>query len=86
MIKAEQAGLVSDLRPMIDNYINYISNDQYRLDDRTLARNRPLPNTLWLDDLFMSVPALARMGKLTGQQSIDDAVTQVLQFLRPHVC
>jgi unsaturated rhamnogalacturonyl hydrolase len=81
MIKAERADLVSGLGSMIQNYIDYISNDQYRLEDRTLARNRPLPNTLWLDDLFMSVPALAQMGKLTGQRSYyDDAVTQVLQF------
>jgi unsaturated rhamnogalacturonyl hydrolase len=81
MIKAERAGLLSGLRPMIQNYIDYISNDQYRLKDETLARNRPLPDTLWLDDLFMSVPALAQMGKLTGQQSYyDDAVTQVLSF------
>ncbi|MBN1818858.1 MAG: glycoside hydrolase family 88 protein [Sedimentisphaerales bacterium] len=81
MIKAEQAGLVSGLRPMIQNYIDYISNDQFRLEDKTLARNRPLPNTLWLDDLFMSVPALARMGNLTGQgRYYDDAVTQVRQF------
>jgi unsaturated rhamnogalacturonyl hydrolase len=81
MIKAERAGMVSGLRPMIQNYIDYISNDQYRLKDKTLARNRPLPDTLWLDDLFMSVPALAQMGKLTGQQSYyDDAVTQVLSF------
>lgn len=81
MIKAERADLLSDLRPMIQNYIDYISNDQYRFNDKTLARNRPLPNTLWLDDLFMSVPALAQMGKLTGQQSYyDDAVTQVRNF------
>ena len=81
MIKAEQAGLLSGLRPMIDKYIDYISNDQFRLEDKTLARNRPLPDTLWLDDLFMSVPALARMGSLTGQERyFDDAVSQVLQF------
>ncbi len=83
MIKAERANLVSGLRPMIQNYIDYISNDQHRLEDKTLARNRPLPNTLWLDDLFMSVPALAQMGKLTGQQRYyDDAVTQVLNFTK----
>lgn len=81
MIKAERAELVLGLRPMIENYIDYISNDQHRLEDKTLARNRPLPNTLWLDDLFMSVPALAQMGKLTGEQRYyDDAVTQVLNF------
>jgi len=81
MIKTQQAGLVTGLRPMIDNYIDYISHKQFRLYDNTLARNRPLPNTLWLDDLFMSVPALAQMGKLTGEQKYyNDAVKQVLQF------
>lgn len=82
MIKASRYGVTkSDLRPLIDNYIDYISNKEFRLADGTLARNRPLPNTIWLDDLFMSVPALAQMGKLTGEQRYyDDAVKQVVQF------
>jgi rhamnogalacturonyl hydrolase YesR len=81
MIKTTRGGLNRDLRPMIDNYIDYISTGQFRLEDGTLARNRPLPNTIWLDDLFMSVPALAQMGKLTGETKyFDDAVKQVLQF------
>lgn len=81
MIKTERAGLSIDLHPMTGNYIDFISNRQFRLTDGTLARNRPLPNTLWLDDLFMSVPALAQMGKLTGENRyFDDAVKQVLQF------
>jgi rhamnogalacturonyl hydrolase YesR len=54
---------------------------QYRLADGTLARNRPQPNTLWLDDLFMSVPAIAQMGKLTGDNKYyDEAANQVLSF------
>ena len=66
---------------MINNYINYISTKEFRLSDGTLARNRPQKNTLWLDDLYMSVPALAQMGKLTGDKKYyDDAVKQVLQF------
>jgi len=81
MIKAHRAGSDADLRPLIDNYIQYISNREIRFPDGTLARNRPQPNTIWLDDLFMSVPALAQMGKLTGERRYyDDAVKQVLQF------
>jgi rhamnogalacturonyl hydrolase YesR len=69
------------LRPVIDNYIHYITTGELRLADSTLARNRPQKNTIWLDDLFMSVPALAQMGKLTGEKKyFDDAVKQVLQF------
>jgi rhamnogalacturonyl hydrolase YesR len=46
-----------------------------------MARNRPLKNTIWLDDMFMSIPALAQMGKLTGEKKYtDDAVKQILQF------
>jgi rhamnogalacturonyl hydrolase YesR len=83
MIKATRAGVAADLRPMIDNFIDFISTKEFRLADGTLARNRPQPATLWLDDLYMSVPALAQMGKLTGERRYyDDAVKQVLQFSR----
>ena len=81
MIKAHRAGIGGDLRPLIDRYIDYISTKQFRLQDGTLARNRPQPDALWLDDLYMSVPALAQMGKLTGDRRyFDDAVKQILQF------
>ncbi len=82
LIKASRAGLEPDaLRPWIDNYLRWISTGQKRLPDGTLARDRPLHDTLWLDDLYMSVPALAQMGALTGQRRyFDDAVKQVRQF------
>jgi len=81
MIKTYNTGRNQLLLPSIDNYIDYISNKQLRLADGTLARNRPLPNTLWLDDLYMSVPALAQMGNLTGDRKyFDDACKQILQF------
>jgi rhamnogalacturonyl hydrolase YesR len=81
MVKTLFTGKTENLRPMIDTYINHISNVQFRLEDGTLARNFPYPNTLWLDDLFMSVPALGQMGKLTGDNRyFDDAVRQVFQF------
>jgi unsaturated rhamnogalacturonyl hydrolase len=82
MIKAARAGLRPEqLRPWIDNYMAWIRTGQLRLADGTLARNRPMPATLWLDDLYMSVPALAQMGVLTGDTTyFDDAVKQILQF------
>jgi rhamnogalacturonyl hydrolase YesR len=81
MIKTYRLTNDKSLRPVIDNYINYISTKEFRLKDGTMARNRPLKNTLWLDDLYMSVPALAQMGKLTGDKKYyDDAVKQILQF------
>jgi rhamnogalacturonyl hydrolase YesR len=81
MIKSKQAGLTSNLDPIITNFIDFISNRQFRLTDGTLARNRPMFNSLWLDDMFMSIPALAYMGKYTGENKYyDDAVKQILQF------
>lgn len=81
MIKTMKAGGNKSLRPHIETYIDYISSKQQRLSDGTLSRNRPLPNSLWLDDLYMSVPALAQMGSLTGERKyFDDACRQVLQF------
>ncbi len=81
MIKAVRGGNKSDLRPLIDIHINYILNKEHRLKDGTLARMRPQPNTIWLDDLFMAVPALAQMGKLTGENKyFDEACKQVLAY------
>ena len=82
MIKAARGGLHAEaLRPFIDRYLSWISKAQYRLPDGTLARHRPLEDSLWLDDLYMSVPALAQMGALTGERSyFDDAVKQIVQF------
>jgi unsaturated rhamnogalacturonyl hydrolase len=81
LVKAERAGLGQQLRPWIDNYSRYVSGGQFRLGDGTLARNRPLPESLWLDDLYMSVPCLAQMGKLTGERRYyDDAAKQIVQF------
>ena len=81
MIKTLRTGSSPALRPWIENFANYISTKEFRLNDGTLARNRPQKNTLWLDDLYMSVPALAQMGKLTGDMKYyDDCVKQILQF------
>ncbi|MGA2540128.1 MAG: glycoside hydrolase family 88 protein [Verrucomicrobiota bacterium] len=80
-LKAQQAGVGGDFRPLIDIGLNYISSKQKRLPDGTLARDRPMPDSVWLDDDYMSVPALAQMGRLTGQRKyFDDAAKQVLHF------
>ena len=67
------------------DYLNrvgdYILNKQVRFEDGTLARNSPRKMTLWADDLYMSVPYLARMGRFTGDNRyFDFAIKQVKQF------
>ena len=68
-------------RPMIDVVADFISNKMFRLPDGTLGRPRPQPVSLWVDDFYMSIPFLAQMGKLTGEDRYyDDAVKQVIQM------
>lgn len=83
MIKARLMGLdgKNALRPLIDNYADYIVHKEYRLSDGTFARLRPQKNTVWLDDMFMGIPTVAYMGRLTGEQRYyDEAAKQVRQF------
>jgi rhamnogalacturonyl hydrolase YesR len=82
MIKADRAGIAHGaLRPWIDNFADWVSTGQFRLPDGTYARNWPMPNSLWLDDLYVSVPCLAQMALLTGEQHyFDEAAMQILKF------
>jgi rhamnogalacturonyl hydrolase YesR len=82
MIQSLQHGMTIDLRPEIDRSIDFIMNGVHRLQDGTFARNSPMPNSVWVDDLYQGIPALAAMGKLTGEQRYyDEASKQVSQFL-----
>lgn len=70
-----------EFKKYIDRAANHISNIQDRLEDGTLVRKAPQKMTLWADDLYMSVPFLARMGKLSGDNKYyEDAINQVLNF------
>jgi unsaturated rhamnogalacturonyl hydrolase len=81
MIKAYRSGLNSSTKPVFENLINYVFTKEYRLPDGTIARKRPQKNSLWLDDLYMAIPAIAQMGKLTGDKKYyDDAVKQVKMY------
>ena len=81
LIKARLAGVGPDLKMIIDRYAAYITQGQFRLADGTLARHSPQEESIWGDDMYMSVPFLAQMGKLTGDNRYyDDAVRQVLQI------
>ncbi|UPZ38266.1 glycoside hydrolase family 88 protein [Sphingobacterium sp. PCS056] len=82
MIKAQRSNaLKKDINGITHHYIDYILNKEFRLSDGTLARNRPLPNTLWLDDLYMSLPALAQMSMYSEDpQYMDEAIRQFWLF------
>lgn len=81
MIKAVKAKKAQVAEEVLGNLIQHVRKGQFRLSDGTLARNRPMPNALWLDDLFMSIPALAQMGSYRSDPAyFDDAVAQVRHF------
>lgn len=67
--------------PLILNYMNFILNKEKRLPDGTFARNRPFPNTVWLDDMYMGLPALAQYSQYTGMKEYNHQAAQlVLNF------
>jgi len=81
IIKARRANVGPDLKSVIDRFAEYVTHKQLRLEDGTLCRNNPVKNSIWGDDMYMSVPLLAQMGALTGDRSyFDDACKQVLQM------
>lgn len=83
MIKVQAVNPSLNLTPLIDNYMNFIMNKEYRLSDGTFARTRPHYNTVWLDDMFMGIPPVVYYSKLATDKKdiyINEAVRQVLQF------
>ena len=80
LIKASRVKNDPRYRAIIDQVAEYISHKQFRLPDGTLARQRPQPVSLWVDDFYMSIPFLAQMGVLTGDRAwFDDAARQAIQ-------
>ncbi|MBE6208300.1 MAG: glycoside hydrolase family 88 protein [Rikenellaceae bacterium] len=83
MVKAQLAEPSLELNALIDNYMDFILNKEYRLADGTFARTRPQHNTLWLDDMFMGIPPIAWYSLLNEEKQqacMSEAVRQVLQF------
>ena len=63
MLKAQKQAVPSGmLDQQIETYYDFIANKQYRYKDGMFARLRPVKNTIWLDDMFMGIPALALHG------------------------
>ncbi|HYP16226.1 MAG TPA: glycoside hydrolase family 88 protein, partial [Opitutus sp.] len=72
-------------REISDYVADFIANKQVRLADGTFFRKHLMhtfhEDTLWADDLYMSVPFLCRYFQLTGERRyIDDAARQFIGF------
>ncbi len=70
-----------DLNNLLEEMLDYVLNQQARLPDGTLCRPEPEPNTIWADDLFMTVPFLCRMARIKGDNTLyDEAAMQIILF------
>lgn len=71
-----------NLSDLIENYYNIVANVAYRLPDGTIARNRPHHNSVWLDDMFMALPAMAIRSSYTGDAAyLDESARIAGQFI-----
>lgn len=75
---APQASLDS----CIERYVSYIMHQEYRLADGTFARHRPHHNTVWLDDMYMAIPALAWYGSYSGDERYTAEAIRQLRLFR----
>jgi len=76
---------IRGFKEIADFVADYISNKQIRLPDGTFFRKNLMhvfhEDTMWVDDLYMSIPFLCRYYRLTGDRKyIDDAARQFLGF------
>ena len=74
-------------RALLDNWIEFVMYEEYRLGDGILARNRPTTNSVWLDDMYMGITPIAFRGRLSQvergdltQKFYNEAINQVLLF------
>ncbi len=85
MLEVAQHCQIEGFRPIADLVGDYIANQQDRFDDGAFQRREMMHafhnNTMWADDLYMSVPFLCRYYQLTGDaRYIDDAANQFFGF------
>jgi unsaturated rhamnogalacturonyl hydrolase len=85
MLEMAKSENLKGYRKIAEDTAEYIEEKQARLPDDSLYRYiSALPemkNTMWLDDLYMSVPFLSRYYRLTGDvRYLDDAVNQFILY------
>lgn len=74
----QSEGLQKDI---LNQILDYILNKQSRLPDGTLCRPEPIENTVWADDLFMSVAFLLRMAEIDKNPKLYDEIAfQIIRF------
>lgn len=79
---AQMADSTLCLEDCIERYYGIVDHGTHRLADGTIARNRPHHNSVWLDDMFMALPAMAVRSAYTGDsKSLDEAAEIAAAFI-----
>ncbi|MEC0125139.1 glycoside hydrolase family 88/105 protein [Paenibacillus pabuli] len=85
MLLADQERKLEGVTQTAAHIADYILHKQDRLEDGTLYRkvgvSRTMDNTMWCDDLYMSIPFLCRYAEWSGDDKVlDEAARQVLLY------
>ena len=81
-MRAYMADSTLQIKDIIERYYNIVDTKTLRLPDGTIARNRPHHNAVWLDDMFMALPAMATRSQFTGDQKyLNDAAETAVKMI-----
>lgn len=80
-MRAHMADSTLAIGDIIERYYDILETKTLRLPDGTIARNRPHHNAVWLDDMFMAIPAMAARAEYTGdRRPLDEAAKAATGF------
>ena len=83
VLKAKKSGFPTDMSYVTQRASDFILKEEHRLPDGTLVRVRPLKNTMWLDDVYMAIPALLQLGIANKQENyFDESFKQFSAYQR----
>ena len=69
---------IVEVKPLAERIANHMKSRQKRRDDGAFCRR---DNTMWIDDLYMSIPFLVRYYRLTKEEEyLNDACRQMLLY------
>ena len=81
MLELYRDNVEDKAKKVADRIGDYMLNGQERREDGAFYRAKEGHPTMWVDDLYMSIPFLCRYAKLTGENKyLDDAAKQILLF------
>lgn len=66
---------------LLNQMLDYVLHKQSRLPDGTFCRPEPMEDTVWADDLFMSIVFLLRMAEVNNDPKLYDEIAfQIIRF------